>query len=82
MRRRLKGLHLHRPPAQFVAEFLAPNMEWQHDWSVELLEKGSLPANSRLPEKVRKRMLWQLFSDLTYQSQRGRTLERVMNFTE
>lgn len=76
-----EGSVLNLPPVEFVAEFLAPNMAWQHDWSVELLEKGSLPTNSRLPQKVRKRMLWQLFSDLTYQSQRGRTLERIGKVT-
>lgn len=68
---------LHMDPAQFVSEFLGPNMAWQHDWSVELLQKNHLPANSRLPTKVKKRLLWQLFSDLTYLSQRGRTLERI-----
>lgn len=71
------GSVLHVPPETLVAEFLAPNMTWQHDWSVELLQNGQLPASTRLPGKVRKRLLWQLFSDLTYQSQRGRTLERV-----
>jgi DEAD/DEAH box helicase domain-containing protein len=71
------GSVLHLNPETLVAEFLAPNMTWQHDWSVELVQNGRLPANSRLPGKVRKRLLWQLFSDLTYQSQRGRTLERV-----
>lgn len=75
------GSVLHMTPETLVAEFLAPNMSWQHDWSVELLEKGKLPTNSRLPNKVRKRMLWQLFSDLTYQSQRGRTLERIGKVT-
>ena len=71
------GSVLHMPPETLVAEFLAPNMTWQHDWSVEMLQNGQLPASTRLPGKVRKRLLWQLFSDLTYQSQRGRTLERV-----
>lgn len=75
------GSVLHMAPDTLVAEFLAPNMSWQHDWTVELLEKGQLPANSRLPGKVRKRLLWQLFSDLTYQSQRGRTLERIGKVT-
>ena len=75
------GSVLHVPPATLVAEFLAPNMSWQRDWSVELLQHGQLPATSRLPGKVRKRLLWQLFSDLTYQSQRGRTLERVGKVT-
>jgi DEAD/DEAH box helicase domain-containing protein len=75
------GSVLNVAPETLVAEFLAPNMSWQHDWAVELLEKGRLPATSRLPTKVRKRMLWQLFSDLSYQSQRGRTLERIGKVT-
>ena len=61
----------------FVAEFIGPNMLWQRDWADELLKKGKLPAGSRLPGRVKKRLRWQAFSDFTYQSQRGRTLERV-----
>ncbi len=61
----------------FVAEFIGPNMLWQRDWSDELLKKGTLPASSRLLRRVQKRLMWQAFSDFTYQSQRGRTLERV-----
>ncbi len=61
----------------FVAEFIGPNMVWQRDWTDELLKKGKLPTNSRLPGRVQKRLMWQAFSDFTYQSQRGRTLERV-----
>ena len=36
----------------FVAEFIGPNMLWQRDWTDELLKKGKLPANSRLPGRV------------------------------
>lgn len=75
------GSILNMPPETLVAEFLAPNMSWQHDWAVGLLEQGKLPAHSRLPARVRKRLLWQLFSDLTYLSKRGRTLERVGKIT-
>ena len=75
------GSLLNMLPETLVAEFLAPNMTWQHDWSIELLQHGQLPVTSRLPAKVRKRLLWQLFSDLTYQSQRGRTLERIGKVT-
>lgn len=71
------GSVLHMEAPRFVSEFLGPNMAWQNDWAVELLQKQHLPATSRLPQKVRKRLMWQLFSDLTYQSQRGRTLERI-----
>ena len=60
-----------------VSEFIAPNMSWQHDWAVELLQHQRLPAQSRLPGRVIKRLLWQATSELTYLSQRGRTLERI-----
>ncbi|CAM5788433.1 DEAD/DEAH box helicase [Ottowia pentelensis] len=75
------GSVLNLPPATLVAEFIAPNMTWQRHWSVELQQKGHLPADSRLPQRVKKRVLWQLFADLTYLSQRGRTLERVGKLT-
>ena len=68
---------LHMDPETLVSEFLAPNMTWQPDWSVELLEHQHLPANSRLPDKVKKRFVWQAISEFTYLSHRGRTLERV-----
>jgi DEAD/DEAH box helicase domain-containing protein len=42
-----------------------------------LLRHQRLPSDSRLPAKVKKRLLWQLFSDLTYLSQRRRTLDRI-----
>lgn len=71
------GSPLNMPPAQLVSEFIGPNMTWQHDWTVSLLQKGALPANSRLPEKVKKRLLWQAVSEMTYLSHRGRTLERI-----
>ncbi|WP_294636185.1 DEAD/DEAH box helicase [uncultured Aquabacterium sp.] len=71
------GSVLDMPPTQLVAEFIAPNMTWQHDWAVELLQKQRLPAESKLPMRVKKRFLWQAFSELTYLSQRGRTLERI-----
>jgi DEAD/DEAH box helicase domain-containing protein len=72
----IAGSALHMGPEALVAEFLAPDMTWQWDWA-DLKTQHALPKGSRLPQKVRNRLLWQLFSDLTYQSQRGRTLERV-----
>lgn len=71
------GSILNLPPESLVAEFIGPNMAWQHDWAVELLQRQHLPTGSRLPSKVKKRLMWQLVSDLTYLSQRGRTLERI-----
>jgi DEAD/DEAH box helicase domain-containing protein len=71
------GSVLHMASERLVAEFVAPNMTWQRDWAEELLKHQRLPSDSRLPAKVKKRLLWQLFSDLTYLSQRGRTLDRI-----
>jgi DEAD/DEAH box helicase domain-containing protein len=71
------GSVLHMTPESLVAEFIGPNMMWQRDWSQELLQKGSLPATSRLPMKVRKRLLWQIYSEFTYLSHRGRNLDRI-----
>lgn len=68
---------LHLDPERLVTEFIGPNMTWQRDWAVELLQHNHLPAASRLPARVKKRLLWQAVSDLTYLSQRGRTLERI-----
>ncbi|MDO8777987.1 MAG: DEAD/DEAH box helicase [Burkholderiaceae bacterium] len=71
------GSVLHMSPERLLAEFIGPNMTWQRDWSHELLIKGALPATSRLPAKVRKRLLWQAFSEFTYLSHRGRNLDRI-----
>ncbi|WP_175770185.1 DEAD/DEAH box helicase [Burkholderia anthina] len=65
------------PPEELVSEFIAPNMTWQRDWAVELLQHQRLPSESMLPERVKKRFLWQAYSEMTYHSQRGRTLERT-----
>jgi DEAD/DEAH box helicase domain-containing protein len=61
----------------FVSEFIGPNMQWQKDWAEHLQRDGYLPANSRLPERVRKRLAWQAFAEFTYLSRRGRNLEAI-----
>ena len=71
------GSVLHMSPEKLLAEFIGPNMTWQHDWAEELLKKGILPKSSRLPGRVRKRLLWQATSEFTYLSHRGRNLERI-----
>ena len=71
------GSVLDMPPETLLAEFIGPNMTWQHDWAGELLKKGALPKGSRLPGRVRKRLLWQAYSEFTYLSHRGRNLERI-----
>jgi DEAD/DEAH box helicase domain-containing protein len=62
---------------KFVSEFIGPNMLWQKDWAAHLQMEGALPRNSRLPERVRKRLAWQAFAEFTYLSRRGRNLETI-----
>ncbi len=71
------GSVLHMSRERLLSEFIGPNMTWQRDWSEELLKKDTLPTTSRLPAKVRKRLLWQAYSEFTYLSYRGRNLERL-----
>jgi DEAD/DEAH box helicase domain-containing protein len=42
-----------------------------------LQQEGQLPKNSRLPERVRKRLAWQAYAEFTYLSRRGRNLETI-----
>jgi DEAD/DEAH box helicase domain-containing protein len=62
---------------KFVSEFIGPNMQWQKDWAEHLQQEGQLPKNSRLPERVRKRLAWQAYAEFTYLSRRGRNLETI-----
>jgi DEAD/DEAH box helicase domain-containing protein len=62
---------------QFISEFIGPNMLWQRDWAEHLLKEGRLPASSRLPGRVQKRLAWQAFAEFTYLSRRGRNLETL-----
>lgn len=72
-----EGSPIHMSRERFVAEFIGPNMLWQKDWTEELLKKETLPANSKLPFRVQKRLAWQAVSEFTYLSQRGRNLDRI-----
>ncbi|WP_322996266.1 DEAD/DEAH box helicase [Castellaniella sp.] len=71
------GSVLNMDDERLVSEFIGPNMTWQRDWAEELPKNLRLPAGSKLPGRVRKRLLWQAVSEMTYLSKRGRTLERV-----
>jgi DEAD/DEAH box helicase domain-containing protein len=71
------GSVLHMPRETLVSEFMGPNMTWHPDWATKLRQHGELPKNSRLPKWVQQRMRWEAFSEFTYLSHRGRTLERV-----
>ena len=62
---------------RFVSEFIGPNMLWQQDWEKLNQEDEPLPQNSRLPERVAKRLAWHAFVEFTYLNRRGRSLERV-----
>jgi DEAD/DEAH box helicase domain-containing protein len=72
-----QGSPLAMPIERFVSEFIGPNMMWQRDWANSLQELNSLPKDSRLPERVQKRLAWQAFAEFTYLSRRGRNLEVV-----
>src|SRR5690606_37859276 len=74
---RQPGSVLHMDDELLVTEFIGPNMTWQRDWAHELMQHQRLPADSKLPGRVRKRLLWQAVSEMTYLSKRGRTLERI-----
>lgn len=72
-----KDSPLAMPVEKFVSEFIGPNMMWQRDWAYSLQEHDSLPKDSRLPERVQKRLAWQAFAEFTYRSRRGRTLDNI-----
>jgi DEAD/DEAH box helicase domain-containing protein len=65
------------PDAQFVSEFIGPNMTWQRDWAEALQQRDRLPNGSLLPERVHKRLVWQAFAEFTYLSRRGRNLDTI-----
>lgn len=60
---------------EYIATFLAPNMEWFADYE-HLIEKGRLPHGSDLLELVNKRLRWEVFSEYGFDSRIGRTLEK------
>jgi DEAD/DEAH box helicase domain-containing protein len=64
------------PQAKFIATFLAPDMEWLSDF-VYLKANGDLPAGSNLPDLVRKRIDWEIWSEYTLDARIGRTLEKT-----
>lgn len=61
---------------RFVTDFIGPNMMWQREWENLFHGNEPLAINSRMPEKVGKRLAWQAFAEFTYLSRRGRTLEK------
>lgn len=59
----------------FVATFLPPDMEWLHDWEA-LRTDGKVPEGSDLVALVEKRIAWEVWSEYTFKSRIGRTLEK------
>jgi DEAD/DEAH box helicase domain-containing protein len=66
--------HLSRE--EFVAEFIGPNMQWQHAWE-KLQADGVLSGTSKLPARVARRLAWEAYAEFTYLSRRGRTIDRL-----
>ncbi len=59
---------------QFVVEFIGPNMLGEDDYE-NLKKKGVVTPN--LLNLVEKRLEWEVFAEFSYNSMRGRSLERV-----
>ncbi|BCG47908.1 Helicase, C-terminal:Type III restriction enzyme, res subunit:DEAD/DEAH box helicase, N-terminal [Citrifermentans bremense] len=67
---------LYQAPEGFVAQFIAPTMEWLRDWK-ELTASGRLPEGSDLPQLISQRMQWRAIEELTHRSDIGRTLSKM-----
>ncbi len=67
-------------PEVFVATFLPPDMEWHKDYE-HLRKEGSLPAHSRIPELLRRRLDWEIWSEYTHNARIGRSLEKTGSST-
>ncbi len=51
-------------------------MEWRQDY--DLLKKyGELPATSKLPADIDRRLEWEIYSNYSLYSRIGRTLEKT-----
>ncbi|MDM8549544.1 DEAD/DEAH box helicase [Desulfobacterales bacterium HSG2] len=59
-----------------IAAFLAPNMAWFEDYEY-LKAHHSLPADSKLPDSINRRISWEIFSEYGFRSRIGRTLEKT-----
>ncbi len=59
----------------FVAAFLPPDMEWLRDWE-ELRSDGKIPEGSDLVALVGRRISWEVWTEYTFRSRIGRTLEK------
>ena len=60
----------------FLATFLPPDMEWQDDYETIRIT-GSLPTNSELPSRLRRRLDFEIWSEYTFNARIGRSLEKT-----
>lgn len=61
-----------------VRLFMPPDKEWLRDYE-SFLKDGKIPkaGSESLTELIKKRLNWEFFSEITWKSTRGRTLERT-----
>lgn len=60
----------------FIATFLPPDMEWLEDYEY-MVKNGSLPPESDLEQKLRRRLNWEITSEYGFTCRIGRTLEKT-----
>lgn len=64
------------PEEHFIAMFLPPDLEWWADYE-ELVQTGRLPDGSDLPQRLARRLDWEIWSEYTFECRIGRTLEKT-----
>ncbi|NCC60076.1 MAG: DEAD/DEAH box helicase [Verrucomicrobiae bacterium] len=63
-------------PEAFVAEFIAPDMQWMEEYA-EFEDSGRLAEDGGLLELIRKRIHWDVLSEYGHRARIGRTLEKT-----
>lgn len=63
-------------PVQYAATFLAPNMEWFHDFEA-MKESGELAADAPLLHDIDRRVGFEIGAEYGHQSRIGRSLSRT-----
>lgn len=62
--------------ADYVAEFIAPNLQSDEDY-LALRKMGTLDRPGRLLDLIDKRLVWEMLQEFSTQSMIGRSLERT-----
>ncbi|WP_333913426.1 DEAD/DEAH box helicase [Vibrio coralliirubri] len=75
-----KGIENSQSIENFVANFIAPDMEWQNDY-IEFTQTGVIKPDSLLIENVKKRLEWAVYSEFGLRSSFGRNLIRTHDAT-